>query len=237
MEDKLRIPLDYPSASDRLKALLSLTGSPVAIRFLQSREEVPAGVPEQQGELRHCQMVNLARKEGKVFYAPSERHLCAGGAWALGIRPISTSLRTGEFYFKLGKFASYAASMRTIKRIPHVEEGTTYATLYAPLEKTPVPPHVVLVIAPPRVMLKIAQSALFRTGGRITSTFSGIQSVCADTTAQTYLTGVVNFSLGCDGSRRFSGISDDEMVVGIPAELLGEVVEAVAVVTMAPGSK
>jgi uncharacterized protein (DUF169 family) len=66
---------------------------------------------------------------------------------------------------------------------------------------------------------------------------SGIQSVCSDATAQPYLTGGANFSLGCDGSRKFSGIADDEMVMGIPAELLPELSEAIRVVTAAPGSK
>jgi len=86
-------------------------------------------------------------------------------------------------------------------------------------------------------MLKLAQATLFRLGGRIVSEFSGIQSVCADACAQTYLTGKPNFSLGCDGSRRYSGIEDGEMVMGFPVEMLQEIVDAVQIVTTAPGSK
>ena len=86
-------------------------------------------------------------------------------------------------------------------------------------------------------MLKLAQSTLFRLGGRIQSEFAGIQSVCADACAQTYLTGHVNFSLGCDGSRKFSGIEDGELVIGIPAELLPEISESLKIVAAAPGSK
>jgi len=52
-----------------------------------------------------------------------------------------------------------------------------------------------------------------------------------------YLTGRANYSLGCDGSRKFSGIEDQEMVMGFPAEMLGELVDAVQRVTAAPGSK
>ena len=86
-------------------------------------------------------------------------------------------------------------------------------------------------------MLKLAQSTLFRLGGRINAEFSGIQSVCSDATAQTYLTGRPNFSLGCDGSRKFSGIADDEMVMGLPAEMLTEITAALKIVVGAPGSK
>ena len=65
-------------------------------------------------------------------------------------------------------------------------------------------------------------SSLSRLGGRAHADFSGIQSVCSDAVAQTYLTGKPNFSLGCDGSRTFSGINDDETVMGFPAEMLPE---------------
>ncbi len=74
-------------------------------------------------------------------------------------------------------------------------------------------------------MLKFVQSLLFRLGGRIHAELSGIQLVCSDVVAQTYLTGKPNFSLGCDGSKKFSGIADEEMVDGVK------------IITQAPGSK
>jgi uncharacterized protein (DUF169 family) len=146
-------------------------------------------------------------------------------------------LKNGDFYYKLGKFESSAACKRTIDRVAHLETGFTHATLYAPLEKTPFDPQVVIIVATPWAMLKLSQSTLFRVGGRINAEFAGIQSVCADACAQTYLNGHVNFSLGCDGSRKFSGIEDAEMVMGIPAELLPELTESLKVVAAAPGSK
>lgn len=228
---------DYAAASESLKKSLGLSTSPVAIRFARTREEIPPDLEKLAPTIRHCQMVGLARKEGRTFYATVENHECMGGAWALGLREITETLRSGDFYFKLGKFETPAACKRTIERIPHLESGSTYATLYAPLEKAGFEPHVVIVIGPPRTMLKLAQATLFRLGGRISSEFSGIQSVCSDITAQTYLRGTANYSLGCDGSRKFSGIEDGEMVMGFPAELLPEIVRGVAVVTQAPGSK
>jgi uncharacterized protein (DUF169 family) len=232
---KTKIP--YPEISETLKKVLSLSGSPVAVKLARNREEVPAGIPEQKEVVRHCQMVNMARKDGAVFYATADRHQCNGGAWALGLREITPSLQSGEHYFKLGKFESMPACRRTMDRIPHLRAGETYATVYAPLEKTPFDPDVVIIVTTPRNMLKLAQSTLFRLGGRITSSMAGIQSVCSDATAQPYLTGTTNFSLGCDGSRKFSGILDDEMVMGFPVEMLPEIGEAVRVVTAAPGSK
>ncbi|MDH7511121.1 MAG: DUF169 domain-containing protein [Methanolinea sp.] len=237
MDATIMKEMDYRNASAVLIRALGLKNSPVAVRLAMGKEEIPEGMEKLEGTIRHCQMVNLARKEGRVFYATVENHECMGGAWALGLRQITETLKNGQFYFKLGKFESTAACKRTIDRIPHVESGSTYATLYAPLEKTNFSPHLILVIAEARVMLKLAQATLFRLGGRITSEFSGIQSVCADACAQTFLSGMANYSLGCDGSRKFSGIEDGEMVMGFPVEMLPEIVEAVQVVTAAPGSK
>ena len=233
----MKIPINYAEASETLKKYLKLSGSPVAFRFATKKEDIPAGMRELDKTIRHCSMIGLARKEGRIFFSTAGKHECSGGAWALGLREITESLRTGDFYFKLGKFESSAACKRTIDRVPHLQTLETYATLYAPLEKTPFDPQVVLIIATPWTMLKLAQSVLFRVGGRINAEFAGIQSVCADTCAQTYLNGQVNFSLGCDGSRKFSGIEDGEMAIGIPAELLPEITESLQVVAAAPGSK
>jgi uncharacterized protein (DUF169 family) len=236
MEESVKIKIDYAECSATLKKYLGLAGSPVALMLATKKEMIPEGMKQIEGKYRHCGMVSMARKDGKIFYATVDNHECMGGAWALGLREITDTLKSGQFYFKLGKFESWAACKRTIDKIHHLDTKETYATLYAPLEKTPFAPHVILIIANPRGMLKLAQSVLFRLGGRIYPEFSGIQSVCSDAAAQTYLTGKPNFSLGCDGSRKFSGIADDEMVMGIPGELLPEVSEAIKIVTGAPGS-
>ena len=237
MPSSVKIPINYPEAAETLKKLLKLNGSPVAFRFATKKEEIPAGMEKLDKTIRHCSMVGLARREGKIFFATAENHECNGGAWALGLKEITESLKNGDFYYKLGKFESSASCKRTIERIPHLDLKETYATMYAPLEKTPFDPQVVIIVASPWAMLKLAQSVLFRVGGRIEAEFSGIQSVCSDACSQTYLNGKINVSLGCDGSRKYSGIEDGEMVMGIPAEILPEIVEALRVVTAAPGSK
>jgi uncharacterized protein (DUF169 family) len=237
MAADMKIAINYTEAAEVLKKTLKLSGSPVAFRFVTKKEEIPEGMQKFDKTIRHCSMVALARSEGKVFYATSENHECNGGAWSLGLRAITETLKNGDFHYKLGKFESPAACKRTIDRVAHLETWFTHATLYAPLEKTPFVPQVIIIVASPWAMLKLSQSTMFRLGGRIQAEFAGIQSVCADACAQTYLNGRVNFSLGCDGSRKFSGIADGEMVMGIPAELIPELVESLQVVTAAPGSK
>ena len=68
----------------------------------------------------------------------------------LGLREITPTLKTGDFYFRLGKYDSAASCKRTIDKVPHLGSGDTYATLYAPLEKTPFTPHVIMIVMTPR---------------------------------------------------------------------------------------
>ncbi|MCK9313560.1 MAG: DUF169 domain-containing protein [Methanocorpusculum sp.] len=227
--------VDYAQISATLKETLHLTGSPVAIKFVSSPGEIPAGIPEIEETVRHCRMVSLAR-EGKMFFAPDAKHQCGGGAWALGLREISPSMASGEHYFKLGKYSSIPASKRTVFDVPSLPQET-YAIIYAPLEKAAFVPDVVIFFAKPFAMLKLAQASLFRLGGRLYPEFAGIQSICSDVTAYVVLNGEPNFSLGCDGSRKFSGIADEEMVAGFPAEMLEELTAGVVRVTAAAGSK
>ncbi|MDO8841040.1 DUF169 domain-containing protein [Methanocalculus sp.] len=235
--DEMRSDLDYAAIAAVLKSELGLLGSPVAIKLVGSEKQIPAGMEEVAEQMKHCQMVSLARKEGKSFYATKEKHQCMGGAWALGLRERTPSLKSGEFYFALGKYESWAACRRTIEHVPHLPSGETYATLYSPLESTPFSPHVVLIVAEPKSMLKMAQSILYRLGGRFHAEMSGIQSVCSDATATVYMSGKPNISLGCDGSRKFSGIADGEMVMGLPGELLAEIAHSLPIVVGAVGSK
>jgi uncharacterized protein (DUF169 family) len=44
--EPMKIPVNYAEASETLRKVLGLNGSPVAIRFATSREEIPAGMEE-----------------------------------------------------------------------------------------------------------------------------------------------------------------------------------------------
>ncbi len=214
----------YEELSSKLKSTLGLKGSPVAVKLVRKREDIPAGIPEIGEKVRHCEMVQKARN-GDVFYATKDKHACAGGAGALGVMETPEKVLNGEFYFGLGDFGSAGAAKRTTGSITRVDEEYV-ATMYAPLEKAAFKPDVVVIIGNPRQMMRIAKANIYALGGRNYADFSGIQSVCADAVAEVYMTGQVNFTLGCMGSRKNAKIADEEMIVGIPAEKAQEIVDA-----------
>jgi|SRR5271157_5621782 len=215
---------NYEELSSKLKTLLGLKGSPVAVKLVQSRDDIPAGIPEIKEKVRHCEMVQKARN-GDVFYATKERHACAGGAGALGIMETPEKIRTGEFYFGLGRFKTLDSAKKTMEAVPRTGKSFM-ASMYAPLEKAAFEPDVIVIIGTPKQLLKIAQSNIYHEGGRNVASFSGIQSLCADAVAAPYNTGELNATFGCDGSRKYAKIADEELIVGIPAAKLESVVEA-----------
>lgn len=83
---------------------------------------------------------------------------------------------------------------------------------------------VIQVITEPVGGMILAQSIVYKTGEKINPSFAGIQSLCGDAFANPYISDGINFTLGCDGSRKAADIKDNEMTVGISAAKIEEVI-------------
>jgi len=219
----------YDEISGKLKDLLGLEKSPVAIKLVLREDDLPEGVEKIGKPARHCEMVQMAAA-GEVFYATAEAQACKGGANALGIDEAPEKVRTGEFYYNLGRFASFASAKRTFDGIPSIDLKF-YAAVYAPLEKATFDPDVIVIICNPAQAMKISQALVYTLGGRVEADFSGIQSLCADAVAGPYMRKRPNITMGCSGSRQYAGVRDDELIVGLNGENLGCFVNALEAIS------
>lgn len=203
---------------------LKLETSPVAVKLIPAGGEIPEGIKKVDEAMRHCQLVDRARRTGEEFYAQAEEQMCKGGAGAMGLGEMPPKVASGEFYYKgLKQFSTPGAARRTIDKVPKMPPHSTDAVLYAPLEKTTFIPDVVVVICNPRQVMLLTQAMMYKTGGRIEASFAGKQSLCSDAVVQTYKEGKIGVTVGCSGSRTYTKISDEEMIMGIPIELLPDV--------------
>jgi uncharacterized protein (DUF169 family) len=216
--------LDYAALSDQLTSVLGLKGAPVAVKLIRTESKVPEGLNHINEVLRHCEMVQKARG-GSKFYATVEQHACKGGAGMLGVIEIPENIRSGEFYYKLGRFSSVEHASETMQAIPHVD-FKTYATAYSPLAETPFEPDVVVLLVNPRQAMMIAQANVYELHSRNTADFSGIQSLCGDAVAAPLVRDSINFTLGCSGSRKYAKVSEDELIVGVPMKILPKLADA-----------
>ena len=149
--------------------------------------------------------------------------MCLGGAGAIGLRDMPPKLANGEKYFSLGRFQDLETAKKLTSQLSIVEDEH-WGIVYAPLDEADFEADVIEIITEPVGGMKLAQSIVYKTGEKITPSFAGIQSLCGDAFANPYITDGINFTLGCDGSRKAADIKDNEMTVGISAAKIDEVI-------------
>jgi uncharacterized protein (DUF169 family) len=142
----------------------------------------------------------------------------------MGIGEMPPKVASGEFYYKgLKQFSTQGAARRTIDMVPKLPPNSTEAVMYSPLEKASFIPDVVVVICNPKQIMLLTQAMMYKAGGRIEASFAGKQSLCSDAVVNTYKEGKIGVTVGCSGSRNYTEIADEEMIMGIPVELLADV--------------
>ncbi|MDG6245000.1 MAG: DUF169 domain-containing protein [Methanolobus sp.] len=217
---------DIQKLGKELIEILGIDTSPVAVRLVKSEEEIPAGIPRIDENTRHCQMVDKVRRLGAQFHSLTDDHMCKGGAAVMGLMEMSPKLKTGEVYYNLKHFHSLDSARTTMEKVPMLPANSVKAVVYSPLEKATFVPDVVLIIAKPKVVMELSQALLHKSGGRVNAGFAGKQSVCADGVSYPYITGEAGVTIGCSGSRKYTEIQDEELIMSIPVDMLESLVES-----------
>ncbi|WP_409200985.1 DUF169 domain-containing protein [Methanobrevibacter sp. DSM 116169] len=199
--------------SEILSEKLDLDGDVVAIKFINSVDEVPDDISKIADKKRHCEMVKAA-SFGEKFYATPDEQACKGGSAALGLEDFPEKLVSGETYFKLGRFKDLETSKKTIDDL-YVVDKKHFGIVYSPLKEAKFIPDVIVMFAKPKAGMKIAQASAYSEGSKFKSSFAGIQSICGDVVSGPYMTGKSNISLACDGSRKHAKVKDEELIIGI----------------------
>ncbi|KZX17514.1 hypothetical protein MBCUT_01890 [Methanobrevibacter cuticularis] len=210
--------------SEELKRNLDLKSHPVAIKFILHKKDIPKNIKKINQKIRHCEMVQNA-SQGDEFYSTCNEQLCKGGSAALGLEKPPKNVTTGEFYHDLGRFKSVGSAKRTMDEIPKMDLNS-YAILYSPLEKADFTPDIIVIIANPKQIMLSSQAIVYNLGGKLESSFAGIQSVCADAVAGPFINKTPNVTLGCNGSRKFGKIKDEELVMGLNGENIDSIITA-----------
>ena len=201
---------------------VKLTCKVVAVKLLASENNLPEGYDLVDKKVRHCEMVRKASL-GERFYSTIEEQTCLGGAGAIGLRDMPPKLASGEKYFELGRFKDLETAKAATEKLSVIKERY-WGIVYSPLDEATFTPDVVLIITEPVGGMKLAQSIVYSSGDKVNPNFAGIQSLCGDALVNPFITGGVNFTLGCDGSRKAADIKDNEMTIGISGKKIAEVI-------------
>lgn len=206
--------------SVRLKTALEIEDSPVGVKLIKTGEKAPA-IAEPEEAMPYCASIARARK-GETVLLGKDKHGCKLGAAILGLIAVPEMIASGKAHVGMGLFKSADAASKTISEVPKIDLETVQATLVFPLEKAPTDPDVIILHVKPINGLWIALSLNYTLGGRISSSFAGVGGTCGDATVVPYLTNKPNFTVGDFGAKKRR--APEEMIVGIPAILLDEIV-------------
>ena len=205
-----------------IESKIKMDAKPVAMKLIKTEGDLPEGYDLIDEKIRHCEMVRKASL-GDKFYSTLEQQMCLGGAGAIGLRDMPPKLANGEKYFSLGRFQDLETAKNLTSKLSVIEDKH-WGIIYAPLDEADFEADVIEIITEPVGGMKLAQSIVYKTGEKIEPSFAGIQSLCGDAFANPYITDGINFTLGCDGSRKAADIKDNEMAVGISAAKIEEVI-------------
>ena len=168
-------------------------------------------------ETRFCQAVRIAREQ-RVFL---DKHsiVCKGARYALGFEEEAKGEIVNAIKLKRGLAKEIAEQL--VEHIPRIKDSP-YKYIGLNVDD---PDILIFYITPKRFMefLKIYQ----RTGNSLEVKLSSLVAMCGDVAVQTYLTKKICISFGCDDSREYGEVDDQELVVGISKEELEQLMQVI----------
>jgi uncharacterized protein (DUF169 family) len=210
----MSVAANYRKIAEQLKDELGLDMNPVQITYLEER---PSGIPEHPGGVPSV-CTFFAYGTRSPFYAGLPKHEdCEIGAFVLGIPPQGpTGARLMETVGMMQQ-AHYLNPGEEAK-VPHNDVPPQYVA-YGPLGSLPFDPTGVLIFADPAGAMLAAEAAgsspdvwTVPMNGRPMCAIMPILNQGAPTA----------LSLGCTGSRIYTEIGRDKMVVGVRGDRLEE---------------
>ena len=212
---------------DALSKHVRLGCFPVAVRMVKPGEPLPEMVkrPAQDLQIKvaTCQAIALARRYGWVVALGEEDVSCPLTAVVFGFR------RPSEFYVKgqacAGMYTeTKEAGVRSEEQVEKFSFGEYQYTLVAPLHRTVFDPEVIIVYANPAQVLRLLTAALWKSGGRLASSFGG-RIDCAEEIIAPRRSEKCEVILPCYGDRIFAQTQDHEMAFSIPRSRVEEITD------------
>jgi uncharacterized protein (DUF169 family) len=200
---------------------------PVAVRMVKGEEKLPERVKHPWRDLKirvaTCQAIAMARRYGHVLALGDEDISCPLTAAVFGFRKPTKFFLEGRACEGLYT-ETRAAGVKSEAAVEKYAYGEYRYTVVAPLHRTTFEPHVVVIYANAAQVMRLLTAALWKSGGRLTSSFGG-RIDCSDEIIVPQRSGKCEVILPCYGDRIFAQTQDHEMAFAIPANRISEMIE------------
>ncbi len=206
----------------KMEKLLRLRSFPVAFKMLESKEglqDIPF-LRRPGHAMTLCQMINLVRNFDWTVGADVDNFALPSCPAMLGLREKPPIYQDGTFR-SIVWVKSREDGRKYEAAIPHLPVGRYEAVAMAPLVYDPFEPDIVLFYANPAQMILIINALQFEDY-EVMEFFCVGETSCADAVARCYLEDKPALTIPCYGERRYGHAQDDELVMALPARLVGK---------------
>jgi MtaA/CmuA family methyltransferase len=219
--------IDLKKINEELNTYIRPQTFPVAIRMFRQGESLPERAKRPGRDFKrgfmNCMTIDMVRRYGWTIALTREDSICPLGIVALG---FDKELK----YYHDGNLCE-AMYTETAEAGAHSEAAVDkfaynqfHALVAAPLDRCDFEPHLVCIYASPAQVVRLVQAALWKRGGKLTSSFGG-RIDCSEIIVTTMKTNECQLILPCSGDRIFGQTQDHEMAFTIPCSRIEEVME------------
>lgn len=210
----------------KMNNLLELKRQIVGVKFYYDEAEYAASPARQlKHKLPYCMTVRVATN-GSAVKVRADNIGCFAAARVLGMTEVTESYKSGEDYMAFNMFKNQAASKKVCDNLT-INPRTPYGVEISALALMETDPDIVIIVTVPYNIMRIIQGYNYHYGTYNRYKMGGLQAMCSEITATTYVTGEINTSMMCAGTRYLSKWDPSEMAVGIPWAKFENVVDGV----------
>lgn len=200
--------------AQQLESILRLDTKPVALKLYEDQGDLPR--KPLNFKLNLCQLVSMARYQGRTTTGVPEKMVCAMGAACVGLIKTPKEIESGE-----AAVGPYCKDQEAGKKFMENtfklgDSGKLYdGVLVSALEDADFEPDVVVFYGSPAQMMRFIHAATYDNGEKVT----------ADTVAEAALCSSIGYAIAkdkpilgfpCAGDRIFGGTQNFEMVFAAP---------------------
>jgi len=217
----------YRQLGENLTQTLRLQSFPLAIKLVKNEEEFPERTrrPSQFNmKITMCQGFTMSRRIGWTLGLTAKDMKCTPNLLAYGFAELEDPQAFIEAFRAMDYYETEEAIARMVAGIPTLRPGEYEGIVVSPLAWTKVSPDVALIYCNSAQAMRLIQSAIYKTGERVTSSHSGFGASCIEGTLRTFLTKKPNVAIPGAGDRIFAATQDHELAFALPGEMLKDTI-------------
>ena len=206
---------------EELERLLLLRTSPIAVKLIQTEEQIPEGAIRPKRDLGYhmalCQGFAMSRRNRATVAMLKEDHWCYLPVIAFGLAEAPDFFLEGKAFLRW--LGDLEAAKRLARDFPRLEYGRYIGSVSAPLRSAQFEPDLVVIYCNSNQLRALLSGIKYRDGYTVTSRLDP-SGACLQCTVPPMRTGECQVTVPCGGDRANALAQDDEMIFTVPLKSL-----------------